>query len=72
MKAVSYFAVGFLLVGRTLAMMLMPSTADTEFERLALQYVDEFPALSPVSATSLGSPPVRFTRALLLDLPIPN
>ena len=54
MKAVSLFAVGFLLVGRTLAMMLMPSTADTEFERLALQYVNEFPALSPASATSLG------------------
>ncbi len=29
-------------------------TADHEFEQLAASYVDEFPALSPVSATTLG------------------
>jgi uncharacterized protein (DUF885 family) len=29
-------------------------TADRQFEQLAASYVDEFPALSPVSATTLG------------------
>ena len=52
MKALSVIVGGILLIGTTFAM--MPSAVDTEFERLAQQYVDEFPALSPVSATSLG------------------
>lgn len=30
------------------------ASADQQFEQLAARYVDEFPALSPVSATSLG------------------
>ena len=32
----------------------VPTTADQQFEQLAAQYVDQFPALSPVSATQLG------------------
>ena len=52
MQALSVIVGGILLIGTTFAM--MPSAVDTEFERLAQQYVDEFPALSPVSATSLG------------------
>ncbi|MDP7020498.1 MAG: DUF885 domain-containing protein [Pirellulaceae bacterium] len=31
-----------------------PPAADEQFEHLAAQFVDEFPALSPVSATTLG------------------
>ena len=30
------------------------ASADQQFEQLAARYVDEFPALSPVSATALG------------------
>jgi uncharacterized protein (DUF885 family) len=33
---------------------VVPTTADQQFEQLAAQYVDQFPALSPVSATQLG------------------
>ena len=52
MKARSIFIVGIFLIGTSVGM--MPPSADVEFELLAKQYVDEFPALSPVSATLLG------------------
>jgi len=32
----------------------VPTSADQQFEQLAGQYVDQFPALSPVTATQLG------------------
>ena len=52
MKTSSTFTVGIFLLGTTFGM--MPPSADVEFELLAKQYVDEFPALSPVLATLLG------------------
>ena len=33
---------------------VVPASADQQFEQLAAQYVDQFPALSPVTATQLG------------------
>ena len=52
MKTGSFAVLAAVLFGT--AFVMTATTVDTQFEQLTQQYLDEFPALSPVSATSLG------------------